>query len=148
MSDRNPFRGIKGAQVTGGGAYILPGKHLLEVQACKLIESTKQNTDMFVAEFEVVESTNDEMVPGTHRSWVVNFAHKPALGNIKGFLAAAFQCPDSEIDEEVCFGAVAVPEKGEDHMMAGIKVRCEANTIQTKSGNPFTKCTYFPVTEG
>lgn len=132
---RNPFRGISKAPMSFGGNYILEGKHLLVVKECKLIESSQKNTDMFVAEFYVIESNNSKMVPESTRSWVVNFQHPSALSNMKSFAVAGLNCTEDDIDEDM---ASALVHK--DQPIRGVVLKCEANQVKTRKGGDFTKC--------
>ena len=130
--------GIKEAKATDGGNYIQPGIYTLCVDVLKGIESRKGD-EMFVGEFTVLESTNENQPPGAHVSWLANLRHDAALGNIKACLTGITGL--DEIDDDDAEEAID-EEKNPCH---GKFVRCEATEITTKAGNPFTKCRWTQV---
>lgn len=131
----NIFKGIGKAPLSFGGNYVLPGMHTFKIKECKLITSQQKAADMFIAEMEVIESSNDAMIPGSTRSWVCNFQHASALSNVKSFLVAALNCTPEDLDEEIASGVVNQPD-----CLAGITIACEANNVKTRKGGDFTKC--------
>ena len=146
------FNGIKDAKINKGGVYLLPGdgggtaRYRLKVKLLRVMK-TRKKEDQFISEFTVVESTNAKRPAGTDVSWLANLTkHEAALGNIKGLLAALFNCTEDEVDET---GADrAVEEEGEyANPCEGMEVVCEATEITTRAGKPFTKCVWFPVEE-
>lgn len=139
----NPFKGIKNAQVYGAGAYMLAGVHEVEIGEIKLTKSVQKagNPDMLIVEVMIIESTNADMVPGSKRTWIVNFAHQPALGNIKQFVAAAYNCDQEDVDD-----ALAASITDPSQPCRGKILKCQGTTILTKEKRqPFTKCEWFFV---
>lgn len=156
------FDGIRNARVGVGGVYFLANKgpnHTEEkpqwlpafytVEIKRLITMTsRKRDDLFIVEALIIESDCPERQPGMVASWVVNLKQDAALGNIKGFLAAANgisptdeERVNSEITEEVCELAVSDLQP-----LAGVRVRLECTVIQTKAGNPFTLHRWSPIT--
>ena len=133
------FEGIEEAQVGQGGVYFLPGKYVAKILKCITLKSRKRE-DLFIVECEVVESDVPERKPGTRASWIVNFKQDAALGNIKGFIAAANginpgteDLVREEVDSEVCEYSVS-PE----NPLAGILIRLVAVNKKTRAGGDFT----------
>lgn len=159
----NPFRGISEAPITQGGNWIIPGVHpKLRVNALKIIDSTKSNTQMFIVELEVLESAT--MAVGASCSWCVDFKHASAMGNIKAFDIAVLNCAESDVDEEIAnsllllsqaeLGNAPTTPEGIQAVATlrdmGIKingtiVRCDAVNIKTKRNTDFTKCNWRHV---
>jgi len=142
------FDGIENAKVGQGGVYFLPGKYQVELDKVFAMQSRKRE-DLFIAECMILESDNSERKPGTKASWIVNFKHDAALGNIKGFLAAcngidpADQVKvDEEITSDVCEYAV-----DDENPLAGTRVNLVAVQKETRAGNPFTLHIWSPVEE-
>lgn len=134
----NPFRGLKDAPIYGAGAYMLAGLHTVEIGEIKLTKSIKKigNPDMLIVECLIIESSNPDMVPGSKRTWIVNFAHQPALGNIKQFVTAAYNCEEDEVDDEL---AASITDPSQP--CRGKILKCQGTTILTKEKKqPFTKC--------
>lgn len=138
------FSGIRDAKVPKGGNYIQPGQFVFSIDALKLLESRKKE-DLFISELEVVKSSNKVAHPvGSHTSWVVNFKHDAAMGNVKGFACAALSCDENEIDEEVMERLV----DEEENPASGTLIFCEAANIKTREGNDFTLCKWSDYKEG
>lgn len=128
------FNGIGKARPSAGGVYLKPGKFKVKLNEVKVIRSGTKNVDMFVVAFDILESSNPECAVGTSASWVVNMTQQSALGNIRGFLAAATGEDVDSIDEDVADALV-----GEDSPLVGNELSVQASMIQTKRGTPFTK---------
>lgn len=138
----DPFSRIGGSDVRKGGTYPVPGVYpILLVDVVKLITSRK-GEDIFIAEFEILESNVDERPTGTRMSWAANLKHDPSPGNIKAFLAAAGDVDPEEVNSEAAQLACS-----EDNPLHGRLVRLEATITTTKSGNAFTLCDFRPLPE-
>lgn len=140
------FTGVEDAKVGQGGVYFLAGKYLVEVVKCFAMSSRKRE-DLFIVECMIHESNNAERPAGTTASWIVNFKHDAALGNIKGFIAACNGIDPSdeakvneEVNEEVCEYAV-----DDDNPLAGTTLQVTATQITTRDGGPFTLHSWEPV---
>lgn len=136
------FAGIESARMSTGGVYPLNGAYLLEINAVKSGQ-TRKKIDFFVAEFKILESDNPRRAKGTEMSWMCTMDKEPALGNIKAFVAASTGCSSDDVDEA---GVLAIVSA--ENPLKGTKIRLMATEVTTKSGKPFTRCTfeYVPVT--
>ena len=135
------FSGIKDAQVSSGGVYFIPGLYPeVEIEACKMI-FTRKKEELFVAECKIIASDVPERGPDMHASFTANVTkHDAALGNIKGFMAAGFNCSQDEITE-----AVAEEVVSERQPLAGVRLRLEAVNTKTRDGGDFTKHVWSQV---
>ena len=133
------FGGIGNVKATAQkGVYLPEGKHLVTIERCKLTESTVGNRTFFVVESTVMESNNDGVSPGTRASWVVKLGGdypQMALADIKKFAIAVTGADENEVDEEFMQELV----DGPGDLVAGRKVMCEVEEVQTKRGGVFSK---------
>lgn len=149
------FRGIKDAEETRGGRWILPGNYVLQIERCKQEQSRKnKNQVFFIAEFTIVESDNPLRAPGTKMSWIVKMTNvefpDTALGNVKTFMntgirAAALaggvaesEIPDLNTMDEADAEATAEGICGEDNDLVGTYVSAEAYNKKTRADADFT----------
>lgn len=141
------FSGMKEAQVGQGGVYFTDGSYVVEVTEC-IAKKSRKGDSLYIVEARVLEGTTSPTVrtnakgaeetiypkkAGTKASWVVNMRHDAALGNIKGFLAAAIGCDEDQIGEEEAEESVSA-----DNPLAGMIVRLDCETIITQNKNDFT----------
>lgn len=133
------FAGIGEASSTRGGNYFKPGLYAVRVRECKLITS-RQKDDLFIVECEVLKSSHESIVEGSTASWIVNMKHDASLGNIKGFLAAALDCLEEEIDEEACELAIS-----KENPLKNAEVDLECVLLTTRKGGEFTKHMWSPA---
>lgn len=132
------FSGVGGAKVGGGGVYFLQGKYTVEVIKCMLMNSRKRE-ELFIVECKIIKSSEPKRPVDMKCSWVVKMSQDAALGNIKGFIAAAMEVdPDSDQIsdsewEDNCEAAV-----DDDNPLAGTIVDLECSDITTRAGDPFT----------
>jgi hypothetical protein len=138
----NPFERIGNSQPTEGGVYPIPGVYpLLYVNTLKMIKSRK-GEDVFIADFDIVTSDVPERPAGSVMSWVCNFKHDAAPGNVRLLLAAVTATPLDQVD--AAGSQFAVSPQNPCH---GRLVRLTASQTITKSGNPFTVCKWDIVSE-
>ncbi len=142
------FEGVEGAKVGQGGVYFLAGNYLVEVEKV-LAKRSRKKEDLFIVEAGILESDNAQRKAGSSASWIVNFKHDAALGNIKGFLAACNGIDpgdrakvDEEITEDVCEYAV-----DDENPLSGTRVKLSCVMTQTKAGGDFTLHLWSPVAE-
>lgn len=131
------FAGVEKATVNNGGVYLLAGSYELSINATKL-GTTRQGDKFFVAEMTILSSTNPERPAGSKVSWMTMRRFDSFLSNVKGFVCAAMNVPEQEINEEVCNMVV-----GEDQPLVGQKLQAQAIDTVTKKGAPFTKTQFF-----
>ena len=138
----DPFNRIGDSEGRQGGVYPVAGVYpLLYVDVLKMIRSRKGD-DVFVAEFDIVQSEVAGRCAGTRMSWAVNFRHDASPGNVKAFLAAVMDVLAEQVDSEGASCAC-----GPDNPCHGRFVRLEATQTETKSGNPLTLCNWRPVAD-
>lgn len=140
------FSGIEDAKVGGGGVYFLEGLYRCEIVKVFAMKSRK-NEDLFIVECKVITSNNAKRKEGSACSWVVNMKHDAALGNIKGFIAAANGIDptdtgtvDAEVNEEAVETACS-----DANPLAGQLVDLEATEILTRAKTPFTLHKWKPA---
>ena len=136
------FDEIEKDKSSNSGNFILEGTYpLVFLNVVKTIKSQEDNSDLFIAELDIIESKVEGRESGNTMSWIVNFAHQPALGNIKQFIAAAMNRKEEEITSKIADAVVT-----SDNPLHGQLVRCEATEITTKKNKkPFTKCKWIAV---
>lgn len=134
------FDGIESVQSSQGGAWLLPGQHLLKINALKAPDNLRSG-ECFIGEFTVVETNNEKYSIGQSVSWIRNVTkHKEmAQADIKAFLAAVANIPEENVDSAGAQAAVS-----ETQPFAGKLVRCEAFQRPTKSGGEFTRTIWTP----
>lgn len=134
------FDAIGGATPYESGVYVEPGVYpLLYVDVIKMQRSRKGD-DLFIAEFDILDSQVSTRPKGSRMSWICNFRHEAAPGNIKKFLSAVMNTPIEEVDAQGAKYSCSA-----ENPCHGRLVRLDATEIETKSGNPFTTCRYFPI---
>lgn len=130
-----PFDAVGSSTPNEGGVYPVPGVYpVLFCDVLKMTQSRKRE-DLFIAEFDILESQVEERRAGTRMSWVVNFKHDAAPGNVKLFLAALLDIPPGEVDAEGAKYACSA-----ENPCHGRLIRLEATNTITKAGNDFTLC--------
>jgi len=136
----SPFDRVAASEGRFGGVYPQPGVYpLLYIDVLKMIRSRK-GEDVFIAEFDVLESEVPSRLKGTRMSWAVNFRHDASPGNVKAFLAAVMNVPQNEVDGKGSQYACSA-----DNPCHGRLVRLEATQTKTKAGTDFTLCNFRPV---
>ena len=138
----SPFDRIGSSQPNEGGVYPEPGLYpVVCVDVLKMIKSRK-GEDIFIAEFEILASEVGDRPMGTKMSWVANFKHDAAPGNVRMLLAAIMGVNIGEVDS--AGSQLAVSDKNPCH---GRLVRLTATQTTTKAGNPFTLCKWDAIPE-
>jgi hypothetical protein len=140
---RDPFSKIGSSDPSESGVYPEAGVYpLLFVDSLKMIQSRKGD-DLFIAEFDIVQSEVDTRRPGTRMSWVANLSkHDAAPGNVKLFLATLMDVPLDQVDSDGAKFACST-----DNPCRGRLIRLEASTIKTKAGGDFTRCSWRSVSK-
>ncbi len=137
---RDVFDDIERSDGRAGGIYPIPGVYpVLYVDVVKMIRSRKGD-DVFIAEFEILQSAVVDRPGGTKMSWAVNFRHDASPGNVKAFIAAVANVPQNAVDAQGCRRACST-----ENPLHGKLVRLEASMTKTHAGNDFTLCTWRPV---
>ncbi len=95
----NPFAVVTGAKVSKSGNKFPEGTHRVRVQACKLVDSTQQNTKYFIPECQILESDNPDVRVGMECSDSYGLNHQMGPANIKKFAAAVCGISDPANDD-------------------------------------------------
>jgi hypothetical protein len=149
------YAGIKDAKANAGGMYFLankggqPANYAVKVLRCVDMVSRKKD-DLFIVECEITKSDCPERPVGMKPSWVVNLKQDAALGNIKGFIAAANDIDPSDsaaVDEAVDEEAVEMAV-GTDQPLAGTELNLTCLMIKTREGGDFTLHKWYPAGQG
>jgi hypothetical protein len=135
------FSEIAKAQVNLGGNYLKPpGKYLLYIEACKT-PSNRKNKDYYVVEFSILQCNNPACPAGMRASWTANLSdHDAALGNVKGFLAAALGVTFEQIDESGAEASVSA-----ENPLRGRLIYADVTNVKTKANTDFSKHIWTPV---
>lgn len=145
---------MKDAEVYSGEGNYLPWENeKYKVRILKTFsKETRQKGPAFIAEFEVLDSTTDEVEVGEKRTWFQGLTNKDiAFPAIKEFLLgvmrvdmndreqlAEFDAASPEMMEE--FGSEEWETKSEeDHPLYGTTVKIETIKKTTQEDKPFTK---------
>lgn len=94
---------IAAAKASKAGNYIKPGKYVFEIQ--KLIADKMRGGNMFVVEMTVVSAQQTDPayspnVVGSSVSYVVNMDKDSGMGNVKSFIMAVLDVPETEVTAE------------------------------------------------
>jgi hypothetical protein len=134
------FDSIGNAEVSEGGVYPIEGVYPILYVDCMKIIRTRKGEDMFVAEFDILASDVEKRKKGSRMSWVANFKHDSAPGNIRAFMAAVNGVNVDEVDSKSA--QIMCSDKNPCH---GKLVRLEATNTLTKKGTNFTKCIFSAI---
>lgn len=141
---------IDDAGMTQGGVYLLPGDYKLKVREVKNGTASSQGWDFFLAEVEVVESTNPDRPAGSICEWMVAFKNPQYndtyLGNVKNFLWAVFNGFDPSVTPDQITGKVWALAVSEAQPLRGKTVQASAVEKEKKyaKGESFTRVTFQP----
>lgn len=155
------FSGVGDAKVSQSGVYFLankgpghtkdepnwvPARYKVAIKRVHTITSRKKE-DLFIVEAKILESDCPDRPEGMGCSWVVNMKQDAALGNIKGFIAAANGIDpsseeevDAEVTEEVCETVVS-----NANPLEGTEVGLECVMIKTREDKDFTLHRWYPT---
>lgn len=130
MSD--VFDAIAGADKrSGGGVYPLPGSYLLYVDLLKMATNYEGHS-VFVASFDVLESSNEGRPKGTKMDDAWNITKQPKLAppDVKAFVAAVAGIPFEQVNADGL--RLAVSDKNPMH---GRLVILQAAQREKKKGD-------------
>ncbi len=133
---------IADSQPTQGGVYFLPGNYIAQLDVMKMIR-TRNDDDMFVSEWDILESSNEDRSAGSHCSFLQNFSgnqKEVAPGNVKACIAAASGVDLDEIDSDGV--EVALSEK---NPLRGRLVRVEVVASTSKKGREYHRHRFFSI---
>ncbi len=160
---------MKKAGLRRGGGNWIQGEGLFEVKILSTIRKmgfnktfTVRDKELFIVEFEILKSTNDNHKPGSTSSWTCKDPSEGGSGDIKCFaLAASGTDPRSvkETDDEaqnlaslLAFAAMGEAEAFKrlelpEDFFVGQVVKLETKTVKTKANTDFTKHIWSPVAQ-
>jgi len=142
------FSGISSTTPSASkGVFLGDGEYTLSVCAVKLVESKKTQKTFFVLEAKVVASSNEVHREGQLITWLCKMGGdwpEYALADIKAFTMAASGASEEEVDEAFMEAVI----DGEGDLLAGKKLLCSVNTIETKAGTEFAKHSFSPFAIG
>ena len=121
------------------GLVPLPGDYVVEILKVKMEKSFKGH-NVFIANFLILESDNPERPARSKMDYVMPITNpypETKLGNIRGFLAAAYGCEWKEVDAKKSAAACR-----SDQPLRGVKVRLEVKAGSKKDGSALTTCQF------
>ena len=133
------FANIENAPAPSQARYFKDGTYLCELHKFVQGTSRRDSTPYVAVEATVIEVLHGSDEPndtGERVSWVVMCRQQETfLSAIRGFVASAAGVTFEEVTAEMCEELSA----GDGTAIAGVEVVADANTITTRSGNPFMK---------
>ena len=132
---------IASAKPSEGGVYLLKGNYLLQIDVNKA-KLGRRNQELYIAEVDILESSNPERPAGSHASWVASSEHESAAGDVKSYLAAVAGVPADAVD-----AAGVDASTSAENPLGGRLVRCEVVEKPTKKGGIFSKHYFHAVPE-
>jgi len=139
------------AQVTVKNPFFLPGEYRVQLSAqgaIKLHQSGKDGKDMFIINGKIVTSNNPQRPPGTVCSQIITITgNLSALGNIKGFMAAAYRLDTDSESDMALITEEAVEEAVKSGALNGMVLDLTCSTTLTRAKNEFTVHSWRPVAE-
>jgi hypothetical protein len=160
------FAPMRDAPIFGRGNYM--GAGIYKVRLKKAFDKKSfKGPRLFIAEFEIVESSNEAHKPGTTGSWATKLegdGAANAFGDIKCLMFALLgrngrDVPASEGDAHTLVTAMARAVCGSDSakaelkaqgvqdveaLVSGTEVALECAQVKTKAGHDFTRYTWSP----
>ena len=128
------FEDIAGAQ-SNTFFYIPTGKHILRV--VQIFLKTGDRGTSCIGEFEVIQSTNDQLVPGMTVSFARPRTNHNFAKDVKALMVALLDKPEHEVTDAHVQWILS-----EDNPAAGEVVECIGVPKPTKSGGVFTVLTW------
>jgi hypothetical protein len=103
----------------------------------------------FLMEFECIESSHPDIRPGMQVSWMATLKNdtfkQTFWSNVKGAILAAIQAQRPATTAQEITDAVIAYATGEGQPLTGLRLRAQASDIRTRTGNPFTKVVFSPL---
>lgn len=157
------FSGMKDAPMFGRGNYMGEGLYLVELTKVFVKPRFKGGT-VFIAEFTILESTNEKHKAGTTGSWCPKIELPNTFGDIKSLVFAALGIAPKDVTKDqldlhaqatllaraACGSESAIAELKaagvENHSIVGNRVRLECTQTKTREQKDFTRYTWSPAT--
>lgn len=153
---------MRKAQVSGKGAYVEAGQHVLDLDRALFKRSVQGSKvkESWIFEFKVVQSNNPTHEVGQTRSYVENTANDGWLERVKPCLAALCGkdpygklSPQDEDEISFVFAAIKFPDWGAqqglpENFLKGRRVACEGTSGTSRGGTPITNKKWAPMAPG
>lgn len=140
------FAGLKDAKISETGSYLTDGTYKLRVERI-VYKQTRSKGYAYIAEFNVLESSNPEHPVGSKRTWFQSMNDKEiAFPAIQKFAAAALGVNpfrDKELFEKEILPNIeelvenSISDAGD--IFKGKDVNCEVEQVKTKKGGDFSR---------
>lgn len=145
MSTANHFAGVNNAPDFETGKYFpwADSKYKCEISRV-LVKPARKGFNVFIAELNVLESTNPDVTPGTSRSWLQKLSVDGADSALKGFAYAALGIDKDDKDSKTKVDAAKALEAACDKgAFNGIHIYVETSAVITREKKTqFTRHTF------
>jgi hypothetical protein len=141
---------INEADVQEKTPYALPGLYpMLYLDSMKMITTQEDGHDLFVAEFDILESNVSDRPAGTRVVWTQNFSKfKGAANEVVRFVAKLTNSDFADVGSNEIKMLT-----GPDNPGHGLLVKMQATAVNTKGGepmvtkggDPFCKSTWYTI---
>mgnify|MGYP003657629459 CR=1 FL=1 len=124
----------------GETVWIKPGKYDLEIVRVKDGKADQgEGRPYFVADFEVVTSTNPDIEVGDQISWMTTRGKfkQYFLQDVKNFIAAATESHPNDVTSDVVSECTS-----DSQPLVGFLMKADAYNKPSKQGNDFTVVNY------
>jgi len=124
---------------------MLPGTFKVRIDRIKDFEGF-QGDLFYIIEFEVLESSNEDIEVGKFYSQVIKYNQTMGPINVKRFVMAASGLDPNDSENEEAIGAEEVEESLSDEQpFSGLVMDLQCDNITTQKNKPFTKYTWEAV---
>lgn len=126
---------------------MLPGTYQVRISNVKDFEGY-QGDLFYIIEFEILESSNENIEVGKFYSQVIKYNQPMGPINVKRFLMAAtgFDPNDPDNEEAVTSEEVEQSLEEDDPLgLKGLEMGLQCDDIRTREGKPFTKHTWEAI---
>lgn len=144
--------GISGIDASGDRKmWFEPGRYRVRIDACRCVPS--RNGDVFYiieAELLVVHQTDvpEKMKVGLHYAQMIKFNNDMGPQNTKRFLLCALGLdPNLKENQNQVTDDIANISISSEQPFMGLEMELICEAIITKSGKPFTKHNWMPVSD-
>jgi hypothetical protein len=146
------FDQIANAEVRAASTpFPLPGNYLVCVDYVQMTKTKDSGHDLFVVEFEILESQVSERPAGTRIRWQQDIQkYRGAFSAIKTFISVLSDTPSEDIDGQAV-QYVCSDKNPTNGLLIGMSAVAATNqrgeTLMTKNNEPFCKCSWRNIPE-
>jgi len=130
---------VANAEPTERRPTLGEGRYFLQIEAIKMFDSKKNATTWFLSEFEVLDSDQDTVPPGSKRVWLQDMTQDSSYTNVKNFFGAILPAATEEQLKNPDMLLQLVSPK---NPAAGERVRLEVS-MQDSQSNPGRQYRYY-----